>query len=87
MDTLMHGIAGRCAVNNKIQRFIEPNTRFYFVIMLIFAVVSLFFDVRLGLAELGALCLLVIYALIVSRKKRRELIAYIDSITYDVQNA
>lgn len=32
--------------------------------MLIFAVVSLFFDVRLGLAELGALCLLVIYALI-----------------------
>ena len=74
-------------MNNKIQRFIEPNTRFYFVIMLIFAVVSLFFDVRLGLAELGALCLLVIYALIVSRKKRRELIAYIDSITYDVQNA
>ncbi len=74
-------------MNNKIQRFIEPNTRFFFVIMLIFAVVSLFFDVRLGLAELGALCLLVIYALIVSRKKRRELIAYIDSITYDVQNA
>ena len=37
-------------MNNKIQRFIEPNTRFYFVIMLIFAVVSLFFDVRLGLA-------------------------------------
>ena len=74
-------------MNNKIQRFIEPNTRFYFVIMLIFAVGVAVFRRAPRPAELGALCLLVIYALIVSRKKRRELIAYIDSITYDVQNA
>ena len=74
-------------MNNKIQRFIEPNTRFYLAVMLIFAVASFFFDVRLAQAELAVLALLVIYSFIMSRRKRRELVAYIDSITYDVQNA
>ncbi|MGE4352942.1 MAG: DHH family phosphoesterase [Oscillospiraceae bacterium] len=74
-------------MNNKIQRFIEPNMRFYLVIMLIFAVAALFFDVRLAEAEFAIMILLVIYSAVVARKKRRELVEYIDSITYDVQSA
>ena len=74
-------------MNNKIQRFIEPNTRFYLIIMLLFAVAGIFFDVRLAQAEFLVLVLLVIYSRFVARRKRRELVEYIDSITYDVQSA
>ena len=75
-------------MNNKVQRFIEPNMRFYLIILFLFVVVTFFFgDTRLAEAELLVLILLVVYSAVISQKKRRELVAYIDSITYDVQSA
>jgi c-di-AMP phosphodiesterase-like protein len=74
-------------MNNKIQRFIEPNMRFYILVLLLFAIAAFFFDTRLAIAELAVLALLIVYAIIVTRRKRRELVEYIDSITYDVQSA
>lgn len=74
-------------MNNKIQRFIEPNIRFYLIMMFIFAVVTFFFDTRLAQVELAVFVLLLIYSYVNARKKQKELVEYIDSITYDVQSA
>lgn len=74
-------------MNKKIQRFIEPNIRFCLIILLIFAGVTFFVHVRLAQIELAVFALLFIYSTVSARRKRKELVEYIDSITYDVQTA
>ena len=74
-------------LNRKIQRLIEPNMRMFLFILVLFAIVSLFFDWRLAAAEGAAVLLLIVYFLINSRRRQRELMEYIESVTYDTESA
>ena len=61
--------------------------KMYLVILILFAVVSLFFDTRLAAAEGVIVLLLIVYSVIISRRKQRELMEYIESVTYNVESA
>ena len=61
--------------------------KMYLVILVLFAGVTLFFDMRLAAAEGIVILLLVVYSVITSRRKRRELVEYIESVTYNVESA
>ncbi len=74
-------------MNNKIRRFIEPSVRMYLVILFIFTIATFFFDARLAQIELAVLVIMLIFSAISARKKQKELVEYINSITYDVQSA
>ncbi len=74
-------------LNNKIKRFIEPSMKMYLVVLVLFTIAALFFNKYLAFAYAIAVVLLVIYSLIISRRKRRELMEYIDSVTYNVETA
>ncbi len=75
-------------MNKKLQRIVEPNVRMYLFFLVAFAAASLFFEQYiLALVEGGVILLLMIYSLFVARKKHRELIAYIESVTYDAETA
>ena len=75
-------------MNKKIQRLVEPNIRLYLFFMVAFAAASLFFgQYLLAMIEGGVILLLVVCSLFVSRRKRRELMEYIESVTYDADTA
>lgn len=75
-------------MNKKLQRFVEPNVRMYLFFLVLFAAASLFFEqYTLAAVEGGIILLLLVYSLFVARKKRRELVAYIESVTYDAETA
>jgi c-di-AMP phosphodiesterase-like protein len=74
-------------MNQKLQKFIEPSMRLYLLVLVCFAAVSVFFDWRLAAAEGGLVLVLVIYSMVSARRKRRELVEYIESVTYNVAEA
>lgn len=74
-------------MNRKIQRLIEPSMKMYLFILVVFAVATFFFDTRLAAAEGIVLLLLIVYSAINSRRKQRELMEYIQSVTYNVESA
>ncbi len=74
-------------MNQKLQKFIEPSMRLYLVVLVCFVAVSVFFDWRLAAAEGGLVLILVIYSMVSARRKRRELVEYIESVTYNVAEA
>ncbi len=75
-------------MNKKAQRVIEPNVRTYLLFLILFAGASLFFKQYIMAAvEGGVVLALIVYSLIVTRKKRRELMEYIESVTYDADTA
>ncbi|MEG1632847.1 MAG: DHH family phosphoesterase [Oscillospiraceae bacterium] len=75
-------------MNKKIQRLVEPGVGLYMAFLILFVAASLFFDQYiLAGVEAGIVLLLVIYSFFVARKKRKELMAYIESVTYDADTA
>ncbi len=74
-------------MNNQINRFIEPNTRMLFFFLAVFAGAAYFFSPFLAYVEGGLVAVLIIYSLIVTRKRRRQLQQYIESVTYDAETA
>lgn len=74
-------------MNRKIQRLVAPSMRMYLAILVLFSIISFFFEPRLAFAEGIAIVLLVIYSIIASRKNRKLLMDYIESITYNVESA
>ena len=74
-------------MNKKLQRIVEPGTRLYLLIMALFAVASFFFNETLALIEAGVIALLVIYSLLAARKRRKQLVAYIENVTYNAESA
>ena len=74
-------------MNKKIQRLVEPGMRLFLVFLIIFSAVTFFFSLKLAAAESIVTLLLVIYSVIDARKKRRELVEYIESVTYNVESA
>ncbi|MCL2342395.1 MAG: DHH family phosphoesterase [Firmicutes bacterium] len=73
--------------NNKFQRLIEPSMRMMLIILVIFAAAALFFDYRLAAVEAGVVLILIVYSIFAARRRRKQLTEYVESLTYDVENA
>ncbi len=73
--------------NKKLSRLLEPNLKFYFAVMLLFAVAAIPVNWQLALAE-GALTILLYFYFRQSNQKRRQgVLQYIDSVTGSVDTA
>ena len=73
--------------NRKLQKFTEPGIRMCLVILVIFALVSFFFNRYLAYCEAAVAVLLAIYALIRARARQRELQAFVENVTYNAESA
>ena len=80
-------------MNNTLKRLAEPGSRLYMVFLVLFAAATLFFKVydldmyTLAMAEGGVILLLIFYTMIIRRRREKQLAAYIESVTYDTENA
>lgn len=73
--------------NKKLSRLLEPNLKFYFAVMLLFAVAAIPVNWQLALAE-GTLTVLLCFYFRQSNQKRRQgVLQYIDSVTGSVDTA
>ena len=73
--------------NKKLSRLLEPNLKFYFAVMLLFAVAAIPVNWQLALAE-GTLTVLLYFYFRQSNQKRRQgVLQYIDSVTGSVDIA
>ncbi len=80
-------------MNNTLKRLAEPGSRLYMIFLVLFAAATLFFKVydldmyTLAMAEGGVILLLIFYTMIIRRRREKQLAAYIESVTYDTENA
>ena len=73
--------------SKKLSRLLEPNLKFYFAVMLLFAVAAIPVNWQLALAE-GTLTVLLYFYFRQSNQKRRQgVLQYIDSVTGSVDTA
>ena len=80
-------LEGWICMNKNIKRLLEPGTRLYFVFLVIFAGLAFTFNIKVAAAEIAITILLLVYSIIVTRRRRRELESYIESVTYDAETA
>ena len=70
------------------QRIFEPNTRPFVFFLIVFAAATLIMkNYYLAAAEGVAILGLIIYSAIIRSRKRKALVAYIESVTYDAETA
>ncbi len=74
-------------VNKKLQKLIEPGTRLFILIMVLFAVATFFFNETLAIIEGGVIALLLIYYFLAARHRRKQLVEYIENVTYNAESA
>ncbi|MBQ9250043.1 MAG: DHH family phosphoesterase [Oscillospiraceae bacterium] len=74
--------------NKNLKRLSEPGVGIHLLFMVFFALATLYFRMYyLAAAEGAVIVVLVVYTLIARRIKERQLAAYIESVTYDTENA
>ncbi len=74
--------------NKIVKRLAEPGVGVHVFFLVAFAAATLFFEMYyLAAAECAAILLLQIYTLIIKKRKEKQLSAYIESVTYDTENA
>ena len=73
--------------NHTIKKMTEPGWKMFLVIMVVFAVVTFFFNPILAYAEAAVIAALLIYALVRNRKRQKELMTLVESITYNAESA
>ncbi len=73
--------------NKKLSRLLEPNLKFYFAVMLLFAVAAIPVNWQLALAEGSLTVLLYFYFRQSNQKRRQGVLQYIDSVTGSVDTA
>lgn len=73
--------------NKKLSRLLEPNLKFYFAVMLLFAVAAIPVNWQLALAEGPLTVLLYFYFRQSNQKRRQGVLQYIDSVTGSVDTA
>lgn len=73
--------------NKKLSRLLEPNLKFYFAVMLLFAVAAIPVNWQLALAEGTLTVLLYLYFRQSNQKRRQGVLQYIDSVTGSVDTA
>ena len=75
-------------MNRNLKRLADSGVVLYFFFLAAFAVAAWFFGQKLlAEVEAGITLVLLIIALVTSRKKRRQLTAYIESVMYETDNA
>ncbi|MBR0040392.1 MAG: DHH family phosphoesterase [Oscillospiraceae bacterium] len=80
-------------MNNTLKRLAEPGSRLYMIFLVLFAAATLLCKVygldmyMLAIAEGGVILLLIVYTVIIRRRREKQLAAYIESVTYDTENA
>ena len=74
--------------NKSVKRLAEPGIGIYLFFLAAFAAASLYYKLYyLAAAEGTVFTVLLVYALIARRMREKQLTAYIESITYDTENA
>ncbi len=74
--------------NKNLKRLSEPGVGIHLLFMLLFALATLYFRLYyLAAAEGAVIVVLLVYTLIARRIKEKQLAAYIESVTYDSENA
>ena len=74
--------------NKIVKRLAEPGVGVHVFFLVAFAAATLFFKMYyLAAAECAAILLLQIYTFIIKKRKEKQLAAYIESVTYDTENA
>ena len=74
-------------INKRLSKVLEPNMRFYFVFMAIFALITFSVDWALALLEIAATGLLYWNFHLTAQKRREGIQQYIDDVTDDMTNA
>ena len=74
-------------MNKKLTHLLEPQLQLYFLCLVLFAVVTLFFDPVLGILEMALVIILYFYYRDRNRRRRRELSKYIDNVATNVDDA
>lgn len=75
-------------MNKNLKRFAESGVLIHFFFLIAFAVATWFFDMHeLAYIEAGIIVFLIVFSLIMAARKRRQLAAFIESITYETDNA
>ncbi len=74
--------------NKNIKRLSEPGVGIHLFFMVLFALAALYFrQYLLAAAEGGVILVLLLFALIARRAREKQLTAYIESVTYETENA
>ncbi len=78
-------------MNKRIKRFFEPGARLCFVVLALFAAATFFFGGEysryLAMAEAGTLLILLVFFFATGAKRRRELLNYLETASYNVDSA
>lgn len=77
-------------MNNRLRRLLEPNTRFYFIFLVVFAVCTLFFGEHkfpLFIGETVVIVLLVMYSNSANKQRSREIVEYLESMTVQMDSS
>lgn len=74
-------------MNKKIPMAFEPGTKLFLIILTVFAVITFFFKEELAITELAVIAVLVVYSFLNARRRRRELVEYIEDVTYNAESA
>ena len=73
-----------------MKKALEPNLRFYFVMLVTFCAITFFFgqhNREIAIIEAGVIVLLFIYSRLSAGRRSREIVKYIESVTYNVDTA
>ena len=75
-------------MNKNLQRLAEPGGRLYLIFLVLFAAAALFFKLyELAAAEGVIILALMVYSFFSRRRRAKQLESYIESVTYDTENA
>ena len=77
-------------MNRKIKSLLSSNTHLYVATLVLFAAATFFFgqySLWLTLAEAAVIAILLVYTRINSRRKSREMLKYIESVTANIDTA
>ncbi len=77
-------------MNNRLKRLLQPNTRFYFIFLLIFAAATLFLGEHkwiLFSAEIAVIIMLLYYTNAANKKRSSEIMEYIESVSVNMDSA
>ena len=71
-------------MNKKFKKMLEPNVRLYFVLLIVFAVITFFYSQQnrlLAVIEAAVIIVLFIYSRLSGRRRKKEMMDYIESIS------
>lgn len=81
---------GGIATNRKLKHLLEPNTRLFFILLILFSIATFFFGEyswQLALGEAVVIILVLLYSRLVGRRRSRDVLKYIESVTSNIDSA